>query len=66
MKKEHQEQLFEKFFRAPGAEKVIGTGLGLSISKRIVEGHGGKIEVNSELNHGTTFTVSFPLEEELV
>jgi len=63
MKPEHVEQLFEKFFRVPGAEKIIGTGLGLSISKRIVEGHGGTIEVNSEINVGTTFIVNLPVEE---
>jgi len=61
MKPEHVEQLFEKFFRVPGAEKVVGTGLGLSISKRIIEGHGGTIEVNSQINVGTTFTVTLPL-----
>ena len=62
MKPEHVDQLFEKFFRVPGAEKVVGTGLGLSISKRIVEGHGGTIDVNSQLNVGTTFTVNLPFE----
>jgi signal transduction histidine kinase len=63
MKPEHVEQLFEKFFRVPGAEKVVGTGLGLTISKRIVEGHGGNITVSSEINVGTTFSVNLPLEE---
>lgn len=62
MKPEHLEQLFEKFYRVPGAEKVLGTGLGLSISKRIIEGHGGTIDVNSQLNVGTTFTVNLPIE----
>lgn len=62
MKPEHVEQLFEKFYRVPGAEKVVGTGLGLSISKRIIEGHGGTIDVNSQINVGTTFTVNLPIE----
>lgn len=60
MKPEHVDNLFEKFFRVPGAENVVGTGLGLSISKGIVEGHGGTIDVNSQLNVGTTFTVNLP------
>ncbi|NIV11523.1 MAG: GAF domain-containing protein [Aliifodinibius sp.] len=61
IKPEHVEQLFEKFYRIPGTENIVGTGLGLIISKKIVEGHGGTIEVNSELNLGTTFTVKLPL-----
>lgn len=38
-----------------------GTGLGLAIVRRIVENHGGVIDVSSILNEGTTFTLSFPL-----
>ena len=37
-----------------------GTGLGLSIVQSIIEAHKGRIMVNSELNVGTTFTVSLP------
>ena len=58
---EHVESLFEKFYRIPGSEtKAKGTGLGLSIVKKIVEGHRGDIEVESEIGKGTTFTVFLP------
>jgi len=60
MKPEDIENLFEKFYRVPGAENVVGTGLGLTITKKIVEGHGGTIEVSSQINIGTTFTVNLP------
>jgi signal transduction histidine kinase len=55
--------LFEKFYRAPGSEMMAsGTGLGLTISKRIVEAHGGRIEVDSQLGVGPTFTVYLPFK----
>jgi signal transduction histidine kinase len=53
--------LFQKFYRVKGMEiKVGGTGLGLSICKGIVQGHGGKIEVESKIGIGTTFKVTIP------
>lgn len=58
---EHVDSLFTKFYRVPGSEKVAqGTGLGLSIVKKIVEGHGGEINVKSIVGKGTTFTVILP------
>jgi signal transduction histidine kinase len=63
MKPAHLKNLFQKFYRVPGtSEKAIGTGLGLSISRRIIEGHGGTIDVTSQLGVGTTFTVNLPIE----
>jgi PAS domain S-box-containing protein len=55
-------KLFSQFFRVhrPGQE-IKGTGLGLAIVSKIVAGHGGRIEVESELDKGTTFTVFLPL-----
>jgi signal transduction histidine kinase len=53
--------LFQKFYRVQDAEgKPAGTGLGLSICKQIVQGHGGYIEVHSQLAEGTTFTIHLP------
>ena len=59
--------LFEKFYRVPGEGQAIqGTGLGLSICKRIVEVHHGRIEVESQENRGTTFTIYLPLDQSTV
>ncbi|HEY3312141.1 MAG TPA: GAF domain-containing sensor histidine kinase [Anaerolineales bacterium] len=53
--------LFQKFYRVKGMEtKVGGTGLGLSICKGIIQGHGGRIEVKSQVGVGTTFVAIIP------
>ncbi len=55
------EKIGNEFFRAGNAKAFEeGTGLGLSLVKRLVEKHGGKLEIQSRLNQGSTFTVSLP------
>ncbi|MCC6447117.1 MAG: HAMP domain-containing histidine kinase, partial [Chitinophagaceae bacterium] len=60
--KEDQVHLFERFFRAQNATNIQGTGLGLNIVAKYVELMCGEISFNSELNKGTTFCITFPLE----
>ncbi|MBN1803914.1 MAG: PAS domain S-box protein [Sedimentisphaerales bacterium] len=55
-------RIFERFYRYEHQrEEVQGTGLGLSIVQKIVTRHGGRIEVESEVDKGSTFTVFLPL-----
>jgi PAS domain S-box-containing protein len=60
--KEALPKIFTQFYRVhrPGKE-IKGTGLGLAIVARIVAGHGGRIDVESEVDKGTTFTFLLPL-----
>ncbi len=61
-----QQKIFGEFQQADNSStrKKGGTGLGLSISRRIVEMHGGRIALESELGHGATFTVILPVTVE--
>jgi signal transduction histidine kinase len=53
-------RIFERFERAVSSFNYSGLGLGLWIAKQIVDAHGGVIDVDSELGHGATFTVTLP------
>ena len=56
--------IFDKFYRVTNADlESKGTGLGLAISQRIIEAHQGRIEVESKLGNGSTFTVFLPLTQ---
>ncbi len=58
--KENLDKLFEPLFTA----KAKGIGLGLALVKGMVEGHGGKVEVESVEKEGSTFTIKLPLLKE--
>ena len=57
---EVKHKLFDPFFTTKPVGK--GTGLGLSICYQIVEKHGGKIEVDSEVGKGTEFAIALPIK----
>ena len=53
---EVEKRLFDPFFTT----KEAGTGLGLSIAARIIEKHGGALQYQTQVNHGTTFGIVLP------
>jgi len=59
--KEDQQHLFDRFFRGKNAINIKGTGLGLHIVSKYIQLINGKIQCHSELNKGTEFIVSFPI-----
>jgi signal transduction histidine kinase len=60
---EYQLEIFSEFLRVGKEDQPSGMGLGLAIARRLVEAHGGKIWVESEVGHGSTFCVLLPMSE---
>lgn len=63
---EYQGQIFQPFKRLHGVGKYEGSGIGLSVCRKIVERHGGHIEVTSTPGQGSRFTVKLPAAEAAV
>jgi signal transduction histidine kinase len=62
---EDQDAIFEEFRQVGTADtKVEGTGLGLALSRKFIELHGGRIWVQSQVGHGSTFTFTLPVHRE--
>jgi two-component system, sensor histidine kinase and response regulator len=62
---EDHEKIFEPFYRGKNASSESGVGLGLSLVKEVVDLHGGKILVQSELNQGSIFSILLPVGNDM-
>jgi signal transduction histidine kinase len=62
---EHLPNLCKRFFRVPG-QAGNGSGLGLFICNKIIDAHGGRLSVESELGKGTAFLIDLPAEDPVV
>lgn len=57
---EHLPRVFDRFYRIDSSRSSDGAGLGLALVKSIVDLHGGSTKIESEVNRGTTVTLTFP------
>lgn len=63
MSDEDKEHIFDLFYRGTSSRREQGSGIGLSVVKTIIDSHNWTIDVESELNKGTTFTVHIPYQK---
>ena len=59
---EYHAAVFEKFARVSSQGRSVGMGLGLALVKKLIELHGGRVELDSEPGHGTTVTCVVPVD----
>lgn len=59
----YKDKVFDKYFQIPGSNKS-GTGLGLAICKDFIEAQNGKINLDSELGSGSTFSITMNIYNE--
>jgi signal transduction histidine kinase len=57
---EEQDKIWQRLYRGDKSRSQRGLGLGLSLVKAVVEAHGGKVTVSSQVNQGSEFTVTLP------
>ena len=55
------EKVFQPFYRAQNAKNISGSGLGLPLTKKIMEIHGGQLDIVSKINSGTTVKMTIPI-----
>jgi signal transduction histidine kinase len=63
---DEQERIFDRFYQSQNGNHARGTGIGLTIAQRFTEQHGGRIWVESEPEHGATFSFTMPVAADAV
>ena len=64
--REEQGRIFEKYYRSRRTSYIKGTGLGLAIVKAVMDAHGGRVEVESEVSKGSVFRLFLPISHKPV